>query len=294
MAGASTRANSSSGRAFALSRPLYHLFGLTVASDLPLPLTAANGPAAVDVVLGPVAAAGDLIWRDNPPFAFACFRDGAAVILAWPEARFRVTPDRVVVEAVNQEAAADLLVPAVWSVMMSLRGREALHACAAEQNGRAIAILGSSGFGKSTAGRLLLDRGWRLVTDDLLAFDETGQVLPGPPFLRLAPDSAGERAGEIDTDGKRRVSVPVSPAPAPVAAMVVLAEGYGSCVRLSGLPAVTALLGQVYDPLPIHPDQRQRHLRLAAGLASRVPIYGAAPRSLTAVLLERLVAEADA
>lgn len=241
--------------------------------------------------MGPVTEAGAVVWRDEPPFVFACFRDGAATILSWPGVRFRVTADRVIVDASHPAAAAELLVPAAWSVVLALRGQEALHGCVVAGERQAVAVLGASGTGKSTAGLALLDRGWRLVTDDLLACDAGGRVLPGPPFLRLTPDRAAGWAGRQDEDGKRRVAALACSAPVLLTAVVVLADEYGACARLTGLAAVRALLGQAYSPLPLHPDQPRRRFELASGLATRVPIYGAAPRSLTADYLERLVAE---
>lgn len=273
---------------------LYRVFDLAVASELDLALPLADGNATVDVVLGPVTARGERLWRDEPPFAFACFRDGATITLEWPSARFRVSADQVVVDARDRAVAADLLVPAVWSIVLTARGRESLHGCAVARGGRAVAVLGASGVGKSTAGLALLDRGWRVVTDDLVTFDPAGNAIPGPPFVRLLPDRVGGRVGQLDAAGKLRVCAAACPDPVPLAAMVVLAEEHADWTQLVGVAAVAALLRQFYSPLLTHPDQARQRLELAADLAGRVPVYGAPPRTLTADRLEGLVEVAPA
>ena len=56
----------------------------------------------------------------------------------------------------------------VLSFLLSLRGECVLHASAVEEGGRAIAVAGVSGAGKSTCAALLCASGARLVTDDVL------------------------------------------------------------------------------------------------------------------------------
>jgi hypothetical protein len=261
---------------------------------LALPLPANTGVAAapdVAVVQGVVAVTGEPLWHEEGPDAFVCGRDGTAITLAWPEARFRVTVDRVVVDARDPAAAADLLVPPVWSVVLAVRERESLHACAVERDGRALAILGDSGTGKSTAGLALVDRGWRAVTDDLLTFDGAGDAVPGPPFLRLDPDRAAGRSGRRDTAGKLRVAAPTCPHPVPLAAAIVLSATHGGCGRLRGVAAVTALLDQTYSPLVVDAGQARRRFDLALDLAARVPVYAAPPRSLTVAAMEQMAEE---
>ncbi len=272
-------------------RSYYRLFSLGVTSELPLSLPAAEADEAevmVEVVTGPVAARGALLWHEVTS-AFTCRRDGAEVVLAWPAARFRIGATRVVVDSQDHEAAAALLVPAVWSVVLAAHGLEALHGSAVEHDGRAIAILGASGSGKSTAALTLLDRGWRLVTDDLLTFDAEGHAVAGPPYLRLCPDRGMGRPAVRDAAGKVRLVAAASPEPVSLAALVVLADEHTRCAPLRGAAAVAALLDQVYNPVLTHPGQARRRFELALDLVDHVPIYGAPPRSLVADQLEGLV-----
>ncbi len=278
------------------SRPplIYDLFGDSLVSELALPLPESTRPPSVEVTLGKVRTTGKLVWSDPPPYTFSCYIDGDDAVLIWPEARFLVTPSCVVVDADDQAAAVDLLVPAVWSVVLAVRGQETLHGCAVELNGRAVAVLGDSGSGKSTAGRMLRERGWRLVTDDMLAFGSTGVLLPGPPFQRMVPDDVGEGQDRLDTGGKIRLAVPTCRSSVRLKLMIVLAPEYEGAHRLTGAAAASALLSQIYNPLPIRRDHLKRRFDLVLDLAAAVPIFGAAPRTLTVGVLDRLISEAFA
>jgi hypothetical protein len=269
----------------------HRLFGLTVASKLALPLPIVRGPESVTVCLGAVALDGDLLHRRPGPDAFACRRRGEAVILAWPGARFAVTGERVVVDARDRAAAVLLLLHPVWSVVLAARGREALHGCVVERDGQAVAFLGRSGTGKSTAGAGLLNRGWQLVTDDLIVVDDGGNVVPGPPFVRLLPDGRAARAAPVDAGGKARVYPTACATAPPLAALVVFTDGVRRAERRTGAAAVDALLTQVYNPILTHPGQSARRFALACALASRLPIVAVPPRSLSAEQATRLVEE---
>ncbi len=268
----------------------YRLFGLTVTSCLPLPLPNVHDvePIDLEVVTGPVTIGGTLLWQETAADGLSCWRQGDEIVLDWPGVRFAVSEERVVVDTTDAATAAMLLVPAVWSVVLAARGQESLHGCAVERAGRALAVLGHSGAGKSTAALALLDGGWHLVTDDLLTFDTTSRAVPGPPILRLTPDQALGRGGQADPAGKIRVSVVSCPEPVPLVAVVILADRYERCERLTGVAAVSAVLEQVYASILTHPGQAQRRFDLALHVVGTMRVYGAPPRSLTDVQLERI------
>jgi hypothetical protein len=56
--------------------------------------------------------------------------------------------------------------------VLHLRGTPCLHASAVAVDGRAVAFLGHSGAGKSTTAAAFVRRGFRALTDDVLALDE--------------------------------------------------------------------------------------------------------------------------
>jgi len=72
------------------------------------------------------------------------------------------------------------------------QGFEPLHATAVVIEGKAIAFLGDSGFGKSTLAAAFLDAGHTLLTDDLLLSRATPagyDAFPGPRGLSYFPKS---------------------------------------------------------------------------------------------------------
>lgn len=68
-----------------------------------------------------------------------------------------------------------------------------LHGSAVLVNGKAVVFSGDSGAGKSTLAANMVDRGYQLITDDVVAIraDENGQLLiePGPSRVKLWSDA---------------------------------------------------------------------------------------------------------
>jgi hypothetical protein len=56
--------------------------------------------------------------------------------------------------------------------------------------GQFVGIIGRSGAGKSTLAYGLMQQGWRLMADDLVALSPDGLVLPGIPRIKLWHDAA--------------------------------------------------------------------------------------------------------
>lgn len=89
------------------------------------------------------------------------------------------------------EIAAMLLGPA-FSCMLRASGRLALHGCTIDVGGKAVAVLGESGAGKSTIAARFADRGFAILADDIVALSRAGggwRVEPGPPVMKLLPES---------------------------------------------------------------------------------------------------------
>lgn len=175
----------------------YRLGGLHLMSDRQLPFLVPappgwDGPADVILRFAPVI-------RPQTPevsfrFCIAVHADGAALLDLPDGVRVLVESGcRMTVEAPPTigEAAlhADLFGPAI-SVLWHQRGRPPLHAAVVAIGGRAVAVSGDSGMGKSTTAHALLARGHRLAADDLAIIDPaTGVVETGFPMLKLWPDS---------------------------------------------------------------------------------------------------------
>ena len=109
--------------------------------------------------------------------------------------RFRITDgerigwQRTDAGVSDQDIRTFLLGSAVGALLIQ-RGMLVLHGNALEKDGQAIVCLGHSGAGKSTLAYALMQQGWRLLADDLVAVTPEGRVLPGIPRIKLWHDAA--------------------------------------------------------------------------------------------------------
>ena len=108
------------------------------------------------------------------------FRISNAEQIAWQRADLSVS---------DQDLRTFLLGSAVGALLIQ-RGMLVLHGNALERNGEAIVCMGHSGAGKSTLAYALMQQGWRLLADDLVAITPDGRVLPGIPRIKLWHDAA--------------------------------------------------------------------------------------------------------
>lgn len=87
---------------------------------------------------------------------------------------------------------ANLLFGGVTGGLLIQRETLALHGCSVETPGGAVIICGDSGAGKSTLSALLLERGLRILDDNIAALAWQGEdilVQPGLGYLRLTAES---------------------------------------------------------------------------------------------------------
>jgi hypothetical protein len=270
-------------------------FGLRWAADTPLPLLLPDaGEGAPDVVVRRVAT---LPPREGTPLNNgALFADG--IRFAHGAALFEMRGG----DRIDWSAPADTPPPALYSTVAALllawRGAVPLHASAVAVDGRAIALAGLSGTGKSSLAAALAAEGAALVSDDLSVLTRVGgqpRLVPGRPAIRLLPEPGGAPE-PLDALGKRALRPAMVPpdAAVPLAMLVVLGgpepppgiAGRVDALRrqlfrprwMRALPGVggrRALLTEAAAPL--------RCLFLPAGPASAAP-----PRERALGLLEAL------
>jgi hypothetical protein len=162
-----------------------------------------------------------------------------------------------------------------------LHGLEVLHASAVAIEGRALAIVGAAGAGKTTLACHLVLRGASFLTDDVLAVEpRDGEVLahPGAGLVnvrRSAPSlagAAGGRLGELlggDSDSER-VVLHRRRDPVPLAALCVLRRDPGAAelrIEHPGKLEPRLLLGATFNFVIRTPERMTRQLDVAARVA---------------------------
>src|SRR5262249_5114775 len=118
-------------------------------------------------------------------------RIGAFIITADDEIAVEVAPG-----ASANLVALPLLGP-VMGVLLHLRGRFVLHGSAVEFGSAGYGFVGDKGAGKSTLAAALVGSGAALLSDDLLAFDDKGSILPAFPQLKLSSEALA-MSGRVD------------------------------------------------------------------------------------------------
>ncbi len=84
------------------------------------------------------------------------------------------------------------LLGSIFGGILIQRDMLVLHANALSKNGKAILFMGHSGDGKSTLAYSLIRKGWKLLSDDLVAVNSKLEVLPGIPRIKLWQDSINQ------------------------------------------------------------------------------------------------------
>lgn len=99
---------------------------------------------------------------------------------------------------VPEEDIRIFLLGSAFGALLIQKGILLFHGNALQKDGKAIACLGHSGSGKSTLAYALMQEGWELLADDLVAITKDGYVLPGIQRIKLWRDSA--EAFGLDTN----------------------------------------------------------------------------------------------
>ncbi|HVB58294.1 MAG TPA: hypothetical protein VNE63_17945 [Candidatus Acidoferrales bacterium] len=217
-----------------------------------------------------------LIYSDGPQFWLD--REGTRVWAAWPDTS-------------SLENAVSYLLGPVLGVLLRYRGVTCLHASAVAVDDCAVAFVGPPGAGKSTTAAALAQRGYAILSDDIVTLEEEGctfQVKPAYPHLWLWPESVELVYGTSDAlprpipnGDKRRLSLAnektqFEKRALPLSRIYLLGERRADgAPHLEAVPVQTALMSLVantYATNILDREMRAKEFALLGRLASSTPI----------------------
>lgn len=136
--------------------------------------------------------------RRTGALVLSCARlDDGFLLRSHGEADFVVTAtgDRVSchpAEGVAGDGPYECLIDTILPLVLTLAGRDGIHATAVDVSGAAVAFTGVSKLGKSTLAAYFHHRGYPVVTDEYLGLRREGRGVSacrGAPWMRLWRDS---------------------------------------------------------------------------------------------------------
>jgi hypothetical protein len=274
----------------------YFAFGLCIRSEFSIPeLTTAEAGSGATVA----------VRYGNVPRALpALRRQNSMLQVGWDElimtvpraARYHLRGGReIIVDPFPGATERNVRLALLGSVMGALchqRGGLPLHANAIEVAGCAVVIAGHSGAGKSTLALHFHNKGYRVLSDDVVAVslrpDERPIAWPGVPRVRVWRDSAEALVPNVDAlervaDGFEKYQLALRPmAPwegLPLSKIYILCPSKGaepdrSITRLHGSQALDAVMVFTYrrECLDLMDGADARFLRNLA-LLSQVPVF---------------------
>ncbi|MCB0164738.1 MAG: hypothetical protein KDI79_10960 [Anaerolineae bacterium] len=281
--------------------PNYSAYGLVIYSDLPFPELPATTPNKIpDVII----QKGKINWEPHRsgPTDSCCRITAKHVYFFWGHIGkvLIANGQTIVVDPCPGVPEAVIRLPILgvaFAALLHQRGQLALHASAVVVNGKAIAFLGDTGWGKSTLAAALHARGHQLLCDDVVALDFTEReitVLPAFPQLKLWPDAletmgvVPDHLPRLSTQVEKRrrpISDGFSYHPVPLGAIYILGMGPVLQIqRLSQSEAMVALIRNSHAALSRQLAYwgKAVHFRQCTDLAKQVPIYSLKrPKNLT-------------
>ncbi|CAM4113895.1 aldolase [Paenibacillus alkaliterrae] len=175
------------------TKVVYKAFGLTIISDIPFPeLPRVNEDVEhVDIVVKM-----DTFLKSGfhaKPFEFVA--DDFRLTVQIPDVGvFRIQKGKEIVISPFAGADEDLirlyLLGSCFGALLLQRGCYPLHGSAVAVNGKAYAFVGNSGAGKSTLASAFMEKGYQLLSDDVIAVsltqeNKTALVTPSYPQQKL-------------------------------------------------------------------------------------------------------------
>lgn len=165
----------------------YRAYNLSLQSELFLPeLSPGQSPADVIVRFGNLSEierksnGGDYFIGSVEGLGTFLIRGGCEIVLD-------IEP------GIEESVLRPVILGPLFAMLLRQRGLFVLHASCVAIDGVAVAFMAHSGGGKSTLAEAFTNRGYDLLTDDVMAIDLNGErpmVIPSFPQIKLLPDAA--------------------------------------------------------------------------------------------------------
>ena len=271
----------------------YRAYGLRIRSEIETPFAASGAEADPDLTIR-VGAVPPSLGDSTRSWARWQVAPGRLLLTVDGTARYLIAErGREVVVAPAQDgdgAVGAFLCGSVLGACLQQRGRLTLHASAVETSAGAVLFAGPRGVGKSTLLAALLDRGYRMLADDVsgIALEAGGRPevfgafpairLWGDVMERLRWDGRGRTLEEARGD-RRKWSVSVErfrAAPLPLRAVFLLSTHDRDSIAVEPVPASPAfasLVRHTYRPGLVRAlGLERRHFRMVGAVVRHAPV----------------------
>lgn len=244
----------------------YHAFGLSIKSTIKLPeliLNEKNELFDIEILINQdIDCEIDI---QSEPFRHYVFNN--QVLFNVPDvANFLIRNGKTIVVSPLKTDVEEIIrlyiLGTCMGVILMQRGIIPLHGSAIEINGKAYVIVGESGAGKSTLASAFIKKGFKILSDDVIAITQFSidepYVIPSYPQQKLWQESLdlfGERSEQFSPIYERetKFSVPVpsdfSQIPRPLAGVIELIKNEGDGIKIRpihGLDRFRVLYEQTY------------------------------------------------
>ncbi|WP_256235261.1 aldolase [Bacillus sp. EB600] len=276
---------------------IYKAFGLVILSEIPLPelVESEENGEQVDISInidnnlshmwnkseyepGKFAVEENSVMFQIPNTATFCIKDGKSII---------VLPMK------GSEAAKIRLyiLGTCIGVLLMQRRILPLHGSAVAIDGKAYAFIGESGAGKSTLASAFISKGYRLLSDDVIAIDfkdgsNVPSVMPSYPQQKLWQESLREFGMETKNyhplfERETKYSIPVKsnffPNPLPLAGVFELSKSENpsiSLCKIEGLVRFRTILNQTFRSSLINRlGLSEWHFKASSKFINKIDIY---------------------
>lgn len=258
---------------------IYIAYNLCIHSEFPLPeLMPAEGAPDIVIQRGTldgieqklIAEQGDRIFGRVPGIAAFLIENGR-----------QITVEPL---AEDESMLSPSILGAAMSVILRQRGLLVLHASSVAIDGKVVAFMGGSGWGKSTLANAFHAKGYPVLTDDVLAIDMQSTppiVIPAFPQFKLCHDAAVALGHDTDMLKPLFPSAPklsykftqgFQQTPLPLHCIYVLDKGdRHQITRLKPQDAFAELIRHTRSPSLLSPSAfAAPHLRQCAELINSV------------------------